>query len=241
LIFSRTKQERQPKKATDLDPVTAIRAPETSGNDGSRSAAIRGFIEPGLAEPSSGQGKMAAIEELEHRVRYVESEIEGEKLITRRVYDQAVRNGDQIGALRSEVATARSEIATARLDIQALTSRIDHIAQEVVQNTAALRNHGTLLTLLQQDVTALRNDATALRRGQEELHVRIDQMHVRIDQMHVRIDQMQAQLDQMQAQLDQRLDQMQAQLDQMQAGVTARFNRLDSKLDAILAAMTPRT
>jgi chromosome segregation ATPase len=119
---------------------------------------------------------MATIDELERRVRFVESEVEGEKAVTRSVYEQSVRNGDQLGALRSEVATAR-------VDIQAMTSRVDHVAQEVVQNTAALRNHGTLLTILQQDVTALRGDAIELRRGQEAINARLDGMDVRLDRM----------------------------------------------------------
>jgi hypothetical protein len=111
--------------------------------------------------------KMTIIEELERKVHFVESEIEGEKRVTRAVLEQSIRNGDQLGALRSEVATGK-------VDIQGLTSRVDHIAIEVIQNTAALRNHGTLLTMLQADVGALRNDVTALRRGQEELHARLD-------------------------------------------------------------------
>jgi predicted nucleic acid-binding Zn-ribbon protein len=123
-----------------------------------------------------GKENMVTTEGLEHRVQYVESELEGEKLVTRRVLEQSVRNGDQLGALRSEVATAR-------VDIQALTSRMDHIAGEVVQNTAALRNHGTLLTLLQQDVAALRSDATEMRRGQEAINVRLDHVDARLDRM----------------------------------------------------------
>ncbi len=76
---------------------------------------------------------MATVEDLENRVRELASYVEGEKLVTRRVYDQAARNGDQIGALRSEVATGR-------VDIQTLTSQTDHIVGEVVQSTAAPRS-----------------------------------------------------------------------------------------------------
>jgi hypothetical protein len=46
---------------------------------------------------------MAAIDELENRVRELGSEVEGEKLVTRQLYQQAIRNGAQIGALRTEV------------------------------------------------------------------------------------------------------------------------------------------
>jgi DNA anti-recombination protein RmuC len=175
-----------------------------------------------------GAREVATIEELEKRVRYVESEVEGEKLITRRVYDQAVRNGDQLAALRSEIATAK-------VDIQATGPRVDHIAQEVVQNTAALRNHGTLLTMLQQDVGTIRSDVTALRRGQEELHVRLDRMQ----------EETSARLDRIQEETSARLDRMQeetsARLDRMQEETSARLDRMESNIAAILAAVTPRT
>jgi len=142
---------------------------------------------------------------LEHRVQYVQSEIEGEKLVTRRVLEQSVRNGDQLGALRSEVATAR-------VDIQALTSGMDHLVGDVVQNTAALHNHGTLLKMLQQDVAALRSDATELRRGQEAINVRLDHVDTRLDRMESNIDRMESNVD-----------------------------RMESNIAAILAAVTPRT
>jgi chromosome segregation ATPase len=153
----------------------------------------------------SGKGKTTTTDELERRVQYFESEIEGEKLVTRRVLEQSVRNGDQVGALRSEVATAR-------VDIQALASQMDHIAGEVVQNTAALRNHGTLLTMLQQDVVALRSDATELRRGQEAMNVRLDHVDTRLDRMESNI-----------------------------AAVDTCLGRMESNVAAILGAVTPRT
>jgi hypothetical protein len=106
----------------------------------------------------------------------LESEVVGEKAVTRSVYEQSVRNGDVLNALRGEVATGR-------VDISALGSQVDHVVQEMIQNTAALRNHGTLLTLMQQDVGALRSDATELRRGQEAINLRLDQLESRFDRL----------------------------------------------------------
>jgi chromosome segregation ATPase len=130
---------------------------------------------------------MATVDELENRVRELASEIEGEKAVTRQVYAQSVRNGDQIGALRSEVATGR-------VDIQAMTSRVDHMVTEVVQGTAMLRSHGLRLESLTRDVGLLRNEVTALRRGQEELHVRVDQAQAdvtaRLDRQDSRLEAM---------------------------------------------------
>lgn len=101
---------------------------------------------------------MAIGEDLENGVRELTSGGDRENLITRRLYDQALRNGDQIGALRSEIATAR-------VDIQALTSQTDHIVGEVVQSTAALRSQGARLDTLTRDIGLLRKDKRNCTRG----------------------------------------------------------------------------
>lgn len=113
---------------------------------------------------------MATIDELEHRMRFVESEIQSEKQVSHAVLQQAVRNAGVLNTLRSEVGTA--------------VLRLDQLTADVAIANAALHS----LTLLQQDVTTLRNDATALRRGQEELHVRFDRMQ---EETNVRFDRMQ--------------------------------------------------
>jgi chromosome segregation ATPase len=163
---------------------------------------------------------MAIIDEdLENRVRELASEVEGEKLVTRRVYDQAIRNGDQIGALRSEVATAR-------VDIQALTSQADHIVGEVVQCTAALRSQGARLDTLTRDIGLLRNDVTALRRGQEELYARLDrheeELHARLDRHEERIDALRAEQEAMRAE---------------QEASRTELAEMNRKLDVLIAAI----
>jgi chromosome segregation ATPase len=89
------------------------------------------------------------IDELERRVRTLEEEAEGEKAVTRQVLEQSIRNGDYLLALRSEVASVR-------VDLHALTSRVDHIAGDVVQANAALVSHGRRLNTLTQDVREIR-------------------------------------------------------------------------------------
>jgi hypothetical protein len=50
------------------------------------------------------------------------------------------------------------QIATAEV-----ASRVDHMVQEVVQNSALLRTHGLRLEALTRDVAMLRNDLMSLR------------------------------------------------------------------------------
>jgi chromosome segregation ATPase len=116
---------------------------------------------------------MAITDELDTRVRYLESEVEGEKAVTRHVLEQAIRNGDVLNALRSETATTR-------LDLIALTSRVDHVAGDVTVANAALRSHGNLLNVLRQDVTTIRQDVTALRRDVEVVNTRFDAVDARL-------------------------------------------------------------
>jgi hypothetical protein len=101
-------------------------------------------------------------EELERRVRVAESEIEGEKTVTRYVLQQIRINNDNVIGLKVDVGT--------------LVLRTDRLGDDMTVANAALRNHGMLLTLLQQDVAALRLDATELRRGQEAINARLDAM-----------------------------------------------------------------
>jgi chromosome segregation ATPase len=114
---------------------------------------------------------MMATDELDSRVRELTAEVEGEKAVTRQVYQQSIRNGD---ALR-----------VVQLAIAEVTSRLDHVVQEVIQNTAAARSHGARLESLTRDVTLLRNDQTLLRRDIEELRVHVD---ARFEELRVHVD-----------------------------------------------------
>jgi len=96
------------------------------------------------------------IDELERRVRTLEEEAKGEERVTRQVLEQSIRDGDYLLALRSEVASVR-------VDLHALTSRLDHIAGDVVQANATLVRHGRRLDTLTQDVGLLRRDMVDLR------------------------------------------------------------------------------
>ncbi len=95
-------------------------------------------------------------EELERRVTTAESEIEGEKLVSRYAVEQSTRSTEAFLGLRSEVAALRTDIAVA-------TARIDHLGGEAAATRAALVRHGRALDVLQQDVGALRNDTIAIR------------------------------------------------------------------------------
>jgi hypothetical protein len=95
-------------------------------------------------------------EELERRVKTAESEIEGEKQVSRYAIEQSRRSTEAFMALRTEVAALRAEVAM-------VAGRVDYIAGEAAVMRATLMHHGRALDVLQQDVGALRNDTIALR------------------------------------------------------------------------------
>jgi chromosome segregation ATPase len=198
-------------------------------NGGSRSAAIHVFIEKGLPSPRGAVMGMVLIEDLDMRLRIFESEIEGEKLVTRHVLTQARLNAD---------------------DLAEIKTKLRHFGDDIVLIKAAQLAQGTTMNIVLQDVTALRTDATELRRGLEATNARLDATNARLDAIDVRLDAMKARLDAM----DVRLDAMKARLDAMderldaelgalrrgQETMHAEIGDMKRKLDAILAAVSPR-
>jgi hypothetical protein len=91
------------------------------------------------------------IDALERRMTTAESEIEGEKNVSRYAADQARRGTEAFLALRSEVAALRADIA-------GTTARVDSLGEDMSVVKAALVRHGRALDVLMQDVGLLRNE-----------------------------------------------------------------------------------
>jgi hypothetical protein len=87
-------------------------------------------------------------EEFDRRMRVVEGEVEGEKLVTRFILEQTQRNGDDLGALKA---------------------RIDHLSSDVALVRGAVTGHTALLNVLVQDVGQLRQEMGGMRRDMGEL------------------------------------------------------------------------
>jgi hypothetical protein len=82
-------------------------------------------------------------EEFEARMRVLEGEVTGEKAVTRHILEQTHRNGDDLTAVRTELATVKS--------------RLDHLAGEVALVKSELATDTALLNVLVQDVALIRN------------------------------------------------------------------------------------
>jgi hypothetical protein len=87
-------------------------------------------------------------EEFDGRMRVLEGEVEGEKLVTRHILEQTQRNGDDLGALKA---------------------RVDHLSMDVALVRGAVTGHTALLNVLVQDVGQLRQEMGGMRREMGEL------------------------------------------------------------------------
>jgi hypothetical protein len=81
-------------------------------------------------------------EEFEARMRVFEGEVEGEKAVTRYIFDQARRNGDNLAAVKS--------------DLEAIKARLDNHDGEFALLKTVLSTHTALLNVLVQDVGLIR-------------------------------------------------------------------------------------
>jgi hypothetical protein len=82
-------------------------------------------------------------EEFDGRMRVLEGEGEGEKLVTRHILEQTQRNGD---------------------DLAAVKARVDHLSIDVALVRGAVTGHTALLNVLVQDVGQLRQEVGGVRR-----------------------------------------------------------------------------
>jgi hypothetical protein len=93
-------------------------------------------------------------EEFDGRMRVLEGEVEGEKVVTRHILEQTQRNGD---------------------DLAAVKARVDHLSSDVALVRGAVTGHTALLNVLVRDVGQLRLEAGGVRRDIGQLRQEMQQ------------------------------------------------------------------
>jgi hypothetical protein len=94
-------------------------------------------------------------EEFDRRMRVLEGEVEGEKLVARHILEQTQRNGD---------------------DLATLKTRVDHLAGDIALARGAVTGHTALLNVLVQDVGQLRQEMGEMRRDMGTMHQEMGDM-----------------------------------------------------------------
>jgi uncharacterized coiled-coil DUF342 family protein len=91
------------------------------------------------------------------RIRFLEGEIAGEKIVTRHILEKVQRISDEIAAVRTDIG---------RLDI-----KNDRLSDEMALVKGAQVTQGQALSVLTQDVRGLRTELSELR---TEMNARFD-------------------------------------------------------------------
>ncbi len=114
--------------------------------------------------------EMVTVEELDIRLRIVESEIAGEKLVSRHVLTQAQHNADDIAEIRTQYR---------------------HLANDMALVKAAQVAQGGTLNILVQDVREMRTEIAAVRQEgatrHEELRSEIEELRGEMATRHEKL------------------------------------------------------
>lgn len=153
---------------------------------------------------------MATIDELDAKMRELESEINGEKAVTRHIFVQGRQNTTDLGAIRSEIAIMRAESG----------DRLDRIVGDLVLVNAALNSHGARLNALTQDVLLIRQDVTALRRDMEH---DIERVSARLNSFQADVAARFDRLDSFQADVAARFDRLESSVAAILAAVAPQM------------------
>jgi hypothetical protein len=131
-----------------------------------------------------GEMEMATLDELSSKTRYLEMEIEGEKTLTRHIFDSTRRHAEELSALRVEIATLR------------LVN--ERIGGDVALVKTAQISQGQMLNILVQDVREIRTRLD----GMEHKLGRLDGIEHRLDGVEHRLDGVEHRLDGIEHKLD---------------------------------------
>ncbi len=102
-------------------------------------------------------------EEFERRMRVLEGEVEGEKLVTRHILEQTQRNGDDLGVLKTDVRRLSGETALIK---------------------GVVTHQSGLLNVLTQDVGLMRQEMNDIRRDIGGVHQEMNDIRRDIGGMH---------------------------------------------------------
>jgi predicted nuclease with TOPRIM domain len=161
---------------------------------------------------------MMTIDELDSRTRYLESEVEGEKAVTRHVLSQAGLNADDLGTLKTQVR---------------------HLTEQMVLVNAALSTHGNRLNVLTQDVTMLRQEVIVLRGEVNALRGEVTALRGEVSALRGEVTTLHGEVTTLRGEMDRRFGETDRRFDGLERNVAARFDTVERNIALILAAVVP--
>src|SRR5215470_9675723 len=153
-------------------------------------------------------------EEFERRIGVLQSEIEGEKRVTRHVLEQARLNGDDLAAMKAQLS---------------------HVTYDMVLVKAALDSHGNRLNVLTQDVREIRLEMGQMRAEMDQTRMEMGEMRTEMGEMRTEMGEMRTEMGEMRTEMGEMRTEM--------GEVHAKLDKLDllaQDVAAIRAALAPR-
>ncbi len=154
----------------------------------------------------------ATREEFDARVRVLEGEVEGEKMVTRHILEQTHHNSNDLASLKTDMALVRAVLTSH-------SARLNVLTQDV--------------GLLRQDMEVVRRDVSEMRRDMGQLHQKMGEMRQGMGQLHQEMGGMRQGMGQLHQEMGE-MRQGMGQLHQEMGGMRA-------DIAAIRAALAPST
>jgi chromosome segregation ATPase len=95
------------------------------------------------------------LKRVEDRVEFVAQEMDGEKLLTRYILEQARRNGDDLAAIKTRVDRIESEMRAMRNDLSGLRSDLGGLRSEF--NSSQDKLPGVIATVMREVLRETKN------------------------------------------------------------------------------------
>ncbi len=165
------------------------------------------------------------VETLNIRVGIVESEVEGEKAVTRYNLEQVRLNTGELSAFRAE----------ARL-------RLDSLMSDMTLVKAAQVAQGGTLNILVQDVREMRTEMMAMRREMGEVRTEMGELRTEMGVVRTEMGVVRTEMGVVRTELSEvrtGMAEMRTEMGELRAEMDRRFTAIEQTLATLVAAMSP--
>ena len=116
-------------------------------------------------------------EEFDARIRVLEGEVEGEKMVTRHILEQTRHNSNDLASLKTDMALVRAVLTSHSARLNVLTQDVGLLRQDM---EVVRRDVGEM----RRDVSEVRRDVGQLQQGISEVHRDVGQLQQGISEVH---------------------------------------------------------
>jgi chromosome segregation ATPase len=189
--------------------------------------------------------------DFESRLRSIESEVEGEKALTRHIFKKASGNDGEIAAIRVEITTLRLQAERAAGNVELVKTMqvsqgtmLNILAQDVREIRTEIGQMNAQMGEMRMEMGEMSTEIGGIRAGMGEMRAGMGEMHTGMGEMRAGMREMQTRMGEMRTGMGEMhtgIRETHARLDAMERSIDARFDAMqrnvDAKFDAVLAAI----